>query len=828
MRENIEKLVKGGATVGVYGACAAALIAAAHSGASGVSPFFPFLVMVGGSVFANILDRAAHGQSISDEELRQVLDTPEQIEAVRLLMEQNGDAVYRVLEDLGIDIQAGMDETNLRLAEIQETQADTLENVISVRAESADVSALMIAKLNAILLRLSHDVAIEPDHEEILKAYAEAIANKPSYTRMNAGGMSAESGNLAGKPLEPDIEDTFVEPSLARSASLFEARAEIVGLLQQCHDEDETSSARDEARRRVLGLQGKTWESMRQGDSACSAREALAGKEAVVILGDPGSGKSTLLRWQMVEHAATIAQGLDGPIPVFIPIGDYANACESKLEKGLLIPLQHYLPDRLETEHHGMGKVLERALLPDGCGVMLLLDGLDEVPHDLRLKAAHGIQDFIAVHTGDDKRSRVVVSSRFFGFQEAPIGEPAIHLAIMPFDDEQIRTFAKRWCAWVEGYLHPDRHEPSVALDNAERLLRILFAKPQITALARNPLMLSMIAVIERSDKRLPARRVELYDMTLRRLMTRWHHLRSEVSEREEFRVDFSEACQIWAPIARWMHEVGTGAVYESELKARLNTRLKELERDEDANEWLTVRGDKCCLLQERGPGIFGFLHQTFQEYLAAMDINTDDGFVPQLREYVSSPHWQEVIRLACGFLGVICVPPNKKAVSDLLVQVWHNGSEFEGLLHRDLFLAANCLSDDVRPRREIQESIVNELLSIVAADPVLVVVESCLGLLISNSDVTLSSELLSQVIEIVGATDDWGVMVQLNQILGAQSTHGTHPRLLELVQHEDCNVRITAQTAIWMRTREEDRLRAILKDLHNAVHRDEIKECVE
>jgi len=81
-----------------------------------------------------------------------------------------------------------------------------------------------------------------------------------------------------------------------------------------------------------------------------------------------------------------------------------------------------------------------------------------------------------------------------------------------------------------------------------------------------------------------------------------------------------------------WLHEVGTGAVHEEEVKEHLKFHLELLDREEKAEDWLTVRGDKCCLLQERGGQLFSFLHQTFQEYLAAMDLYQDGRFIDEVR----------------------------------------------------------------------------------------------------------------------------------------------------------------------------------------------------
>jgi predicted NACHT family NTPase len=267
----------------------------------------------------------------------------------------------------------------------------------------------------------------------------------------------------------------------------------------------------------------------------------------------------------------------------------------------------------------------------------------------------------------------------------------------------------------LDQHLHGERANPELAAQNAKQFEASVFSRRQITDLARNPLLLTMIAVVIRQGRRLPERRVQLYDQALRQLMTQWEFLRMAAREdtQSEFVIDYNEACELWAPIARWMHEVGTGAVHEEELKEHLKFHLELLDCEERAEDWLTVRGDKCCLLQERGGQLFSFLHQTFQEYLAAMDLYQDGRFIDEVDRYTEDPRWHEVLRLACGHLGIICIPPRRAQAAMLIRRIKNHPAPYENLLHRNLLLAASCIADDVKPKRGIEQEIVEDLLRV-------------------------------------------------------------------------------------------------------------------
>lgn len=800
-KQLLGRLMQGGAQVGVWGCVLVALIAAAPT--LPMPTLLTFLGSVGGNLVASILDRAAEGESVDESALRQLLALPNQLNAIEKLIKEG------ILPASDVDrIMASAESLAKNVGGLQQQISDARDASHREHTYIYDEIRAVRSELQRLL---SPPSLTEDQRWETLSRYAQALL-LPRYTRMSTGGLVAESPRVADQIREPTLDDTFVEPFLTRAGSLRESREEVDRLLDLIHDDEEEILARDEARSRLLRLRSDTWDKIWRGGQAQPASQVLSEYRAVVILGDPGAGKSTLIRWLLVGRAREIQEEAAGRVPLLVAVGDYANAWETEKKQGHSLALTDYLERHAQRITQGMGEVVRQALGPGGSGVLLLLDGLDEVPRDLRRSVAGRIQDFLAYHVGDEQPSRLLVCSRFFGYEEAPITDPAVQVVVAPFNNAQIRGFARRWHVWLEKHLHRDRPDLDYAEAEAEHFEAALFSRPQITELARNPLMLTMIAVVIRQGKVLPRRRVELYDLALRQLMTQWEYLRGETLK--TFHIDYGQACQLWAPVARWMHEVGTGAVHEEELKKRLRDRLKELELEETAEDWLTVRGDKTCLLQERGTQVFGFLHQTFQEYLAAQDIFSEGEFVKDLGRYIQDPRWHETLRLACGYLGVVANPPQKANVTALLRRILEAGSPYESLLHRDLLLAATCIADDVNPRKDIEREIVTRLLQLASSGAVEPLVIEAMDLLVENARIEIDSAVLENAERSLVDHPNSLVRYRLTRWLKERPGPPTDHSLRQLSEDANENISILANALLWQSNPTQEMLSRILEHL--------------
>src|SRR5438552_3232337 len=108
------------------------------------------------------------------------------------------------------------------------------------------------------------------------------------------------------------------------------------------------------------------------------------------------------------------------------------------------------------------------------------------------------------------------------------------------------------------------------------------------------------------------------------------------------------------------MHTRNTGTC----TKTQLHTRLVEIITEETeatfgadaaAESYLTAAAEGAGLLEARGPNAFAFMHQTFQEYLAARHLTrSSTKAIGEISRVCHDPRWHEVVRLAAGYIGVI------------------------------------------------------------------------------------------------------------------------------------------------------------------------------
>ena len=168
---------------------------------------------------------------------------------------------------------------------------------------------------------------------------------------------------------------------------------------------------------------------------------------------------------------------------------------------------------------------------------------------------------------------------------------------------------------------------------------------------------------MKRGGIALPDRRVELYRNYVETLLKHWNLARS-LAGRSGREVDLVETLKVLEPLALWMHEVspGVGLVKEGELLRKLESLCAgrgHAEPARAAESFLKDVRDHSSLLLSRGEHHYGFIHLTFQEYLAAVALarKAREGagtLVETLAPHVGEAPWHEVIVLTVGHLAII------------------------------------------------------------------------------------------------------------------------------------------------------------------------------
>lgn len=379
----------------------------------------------------------------------------------------------------------------------------------------------------------------------------------------------------------------------------------------------------------------------------------------VVLVGDPGAGKSTFLRRIAFAACETLlgrnplaADDLipmkPCPMPLLIRVATLANYIHGG--KGHGLPANRESPDWLSHYlHHELhqGARLDAAFfrhrLDTGC--LLLLDGLDEIPDGIGRKSMARLLDRAA---RTYKNTLIVATSRPPAYGGETVIPGFVTIQIGPLEPPAVETFVANWCR----ALHADEERAS---QHQTELLDAIRSRPEIEALAVNPVMLTALAALHWNRTRLPDQRSELYESVLNWLAQAheeaWKGKRGGLSP--------VECLGLMQHLAFTMHSDAKGRQTEITRIAAarvLAPRFRSAPEDEQlaaAEQFLEEQETDIGILVSRGNAL-RFWHLTFQEFLAAKALARRDADRRKLLftdRKLYLPEWRETVLLLAGVL---------------------------------------------------------------------------------------------------------------------------------------------------------------------------------
>ena len=464
----------------------------------------------------------------------------------------------------------------------------------------------------------------------------------------------------------------------------------------------------------------------------------------IVLLGGPGSGKSTITRYLAWSHANKhlphdVSKKVDvpilagHPIPLRIELRLLAETRRSHQEYDFLAYVTNVLLGGAGV--HVDRRLFERLL--EQRGMLVLFDGLDEVATiEERRRLIEDIESFIQDYPGNP----VVVTSRPVGYELAPCSERWFkHTQVLPLNDKQIDEFLERW------YTHVLRISPLLPGDRQEMetLVKALHGNDRLHILAQTPLLLSVIVALHRYE-RLPDRRVMVYDRCVELLLGKWAQLKGVNGRLQNLRIppEYLRACV--AHIGFILHQRSQENMHPQDSDVPLRELLKVvfeylqlqhffISRSEEriqASCFLELVREEAGLIVERGTdeqgeSLYGFIHQAFQEYLAAVDVyeryleSEDPSIIRQfLIDHLHDPHWQETILLLLAKLKRGPVSTHLSAILD--GTLYSQRSSYTDLFQHDLFFLYSCLIEGVIVEITVAERIIYHICDEVKASPFL------------------------------------------------------------------------------------------------------------
>ncbi len=553
---------------------------------------------------------------------------------------------------------------------------------LTLAATHEDHAAAMEEKLGLLVAKveelLRHEGALHLD-DTALVHYREGVDRRYRYAETRGLFLGDEAG--AGDGIR--LEDVFVEPLLVR------------------RQDPEAQVAEDAAETLTIG-------------------QALRRERFHVVLGAPGSGKTTLLRCLAIAlcRPGTVLSLLDahhgtevpldaglqeGTVPLLFELKAFTSALRSDPET----ELAGFLVERYREELPSIEEALAEGR------ALVLLDGFDDVFDDGQRRWVSAQVDAMAKRY---PRARFVMTSRPHGYDAMPLSGPVTKWRIVPFDDERVRRF---FHGWFEALAGEGEAETGALAAGAPTLVEEVLARPRLRAMARNPMLSTLIVLVRRlRSGLLPERRVVFYETAVRTLAELWANAPSSGREESHELPDPGLLIHALAEVA-WRASTQTGSreIQGEDLRTWLRHGLAH------DPEWDGERGVRAVedllqglhenpgILIELGRDLYQFAHLSFHEYLAAhyaLDRLDEQESRRTAHQHLHEPAWEEPLRLMVAGAG-------QARAEGLVRSILEGSSGEEGLAA--LRFVCRCLGEKASVGPEVRADVCRRLEEALASD---------------------------------------------------------------------------------------------------------------
>lgn len=532
-----------------------------------------------------------------------------------------------------------------------------------VRAYRQDFD-LIHGKLDHMMLRLE-ELNANPENEIALQPYLAMVARRSEMLPL------ASLDPSGGEQTEVTLAEVFVSLRVGTGIRVSEKEGD-----------------------------GQTW----LGFSDAALAHIHTHKQ-LILLGDAGSGKSTLLRYlmyclaqarinpemetltrlswvvefferepfdnppQTVPDMVSMARRVPGrdktpkpikeswqnglPIPVLVELRQFAA---TSFEADSPQALWQYIEDVLIQEDAAAVLPALRKQAEHG-NLLLLLDGVDEISNEKRESVWQAIA---ALRRGIYGGNRWIATCRVFSFvaNEAPKRVPV--QTLRPLTQEQIDNFITNW---QSALLERGQLNQQEAKRFAEDLREA--TRGRLNELAPNPMLLTIIVLVQKFHGVLPKERAKLYKACVEIMLLRWQQHKEKGRGRKSLTIlsqlkleggDLEKMLWeiAWAAHSKDPATTGTADISQTDLLQVVQQQKYFGDDLERAGIFVNYTKERAHLLIFKGSNpepIYTFPHRTFQEFLAARYLLTNRKERKSVAELASmGAPWREVLNLAVGY----------------------------------------------------------------------------------------------------------------------------------------------------------------------------------
>ncbi|MGD2091051.1 MAG: HEAT repeat domain-containing protein [Candidatus Aminicenantes bacterium] len=388
----------------------------------------------------------------------------------------------------------------------------------------------------------------------------------------------------------------------------------------------------------------------------------------IVILGAPGAGKTTMLKYLAIRFCK---ENIEKHERIFVPIPiilrEFIRSGKSLREYIETVFEKYEFPEAM--------KIVEKDLGLGKC--ILLLDGFDELSdRENQEKVAKEIHEF----TENYHNCKMLITSRIAGYHDELKG--FTRLELMELDKDQIKMFIDKWF----GASHHKK---------VESMLQAVMKNKNIGVLAKNPLMISIIAIICEEERELPQRRADLYNRVVDVLLSKWD-VRRRISNR--FLPDKKEF--ILKKLAFRCQCRNQRIIPEKDILNVIEEYSLQIGiKKEEARTFLEEIWKRSYILRQNSIKTYDFLHLSFMEYFVALELKDRADGIETIISQLFEPCWEEPILLYAG-ISRDAAPLIKRIMAAVP----------DDMFFSILMLLGKCIADAEFTEPELKEKIIQHI----------------------------------------------------------------------------------------------------------------------